>query len=133
MMEASIALAATLLPAIEPVEYATIIPSTRSPLGRTVLKVGANTGGGRGCKCQSKHQTKARKQTSGAQAEATVASENAYGRGEEEEGRGGMGFGRLYLTGGDCRCCVRANPFHVCERVCACVRVCVCVCGCVWV
>ncbi|KAG2425174.1 hypothetical protein HXX76_013928 [Chlamydomonas incerta] len=38
VMEAAIALAATLLPAIEPVEYATIIPSTRSPLGRTVLK-----------------------------------------------------------------------------------------------
>ncbi|KAG2434013.1 hypothetical protein HYH02_012473 [Chlamydomonas schloesseri] len=38
VMEASIALAATLLPAMEPVEYVTIIPSTRSPLGRTVLK-----------------------------------------------------------------------------------------------
>ncbi|GFR46161.1 hypothetical protein Agub_g7689 [Astrephomene gubernaculifera] len=38
VMEAGISLAATLLPAIEPVEYVTIAPSTRSPLGRTVLE-----------------------------------------------------------------------------------------------
>jgi hypothetical protein len=38
-MEASIALAATLLPAIERVERVTIQPSTQSPLGRTVLEV----------------------------------------------------------------------------------------------
>ena len=44
VMEASIALAATLLPAIEPVERVTIAPSTKSPIGRTVLKV---RGGGR--------------------------------------------------------------------------------------
>lgn len=42
VMEAGISLAATLLPAIEPIEYTTILPSTRSPLGRTVLQVGAN-------------------------------------------------------------------------------------------
>ncbi|GLI63674.1 hypothetical protein VaNZ11_006712 [Volvox africanus] len=38
VMEAGISLAATLLPAIEPVDYITIQPSLRSPLGRTVLK-----------------------------------------------------------------------------------------------
>ncbi|KAG2487345.1 hypothetical protein HYH03_014060 [Edaphochlamys debaryana] len=38
VMEAGISLAATLLPAMEPVDYVTIVPSTRSPLGRTVLK-----------------------------------------------------------------------------------------------
>lgn len=41
VMEAGISLAATLLPAIEPIDYTTILPSTRSPLGRTVLQVGA--------------------------------------------------------------------------------------------
>ena len=39
VMEASIALAATLLPAIEPVERVTIQPSMKSPIGRTVLTV----------------------------------------------------------------------------------------------
>ncbi len=40
VMEAGISLAATLLPAMEPVDYVTITPSARSPLGRTVLQVG---------------------------------------------------------------------------------------------
>ncbi|GBF88960.1 cell division protein [Raphidocelis subcapitata] len=38
VMEASISLAATLLPAIEPVDHVTIVPSAKSPLGRTVLE-----------------------------------------------------------------------------------------------
>ena len=37
-MEASISLVATLLPAIEPVDFTTILPSVKSPIGRTVLK-----------------------------------------------------------------------------------------------
>jgi len=36
--EASISLVATLLPAIEPVDFVTILPSSKSPIGRTVLK-----------------------------------------------------------------------------------------------
>lgn len=39
VMEAGISLASTLLPAMEPIEYVTIAPSSRSPMGRTVLKV----------------------------------------------------------------------------------------------
>jgi len=38
VMEGSISLVATLLPAIEPVDYVTIMPSAKSPIGRTVLK-----------------------------------------------------------------------------------------------
>jgi cell division protease FtsH len=38
VMEASISLVATLLPAIEPVDFTTILPSVKSPIGRTVLK-----------------------------------------------------------------------------------------------
>jgi len=38
VMEAAISLTATLLPAIEPVDYVTISPSNKSPIGRTVLK-----------------------------------------------------------------------------------------------
>lgn len=37
IMEAGIALTATLLPAIEEVDYVTIVPSSKSPIGRTVL------------------------------------------------------------------------------------------------
>jgi len=45
-MEASIALTATLLPAMERVERVTIVPSAKSPLGRTVLEVrGLGRGG----------------------------------------------------------------------------------------
>ena len=40
VMEASISMMATLLPAIEPVDYVTVTPSAKSPIGRTVLKVG---------------------------------------------------------------------------------------------
>ncbi len=40
-LEAGISLTATLLPAIEPIDFVTIVPSVKSPLGRTVLKVGA--------------------------------------------------------------------------------------------
>jgi len=39
VMEASISLIATLLPALEPVDYVTVTPSAKSPIGRTVLKV----------------------------------------------------------------------------------------------
>ena len=39
VMEASISMVATLLPAIEPVDFVTILPSVKSPIGRTVLKV----------------------------------------------------------------------------------------------
>jgi hypothetical protein len=46
VMEGAIALAATLLPAIEPVDHVTIVPSSKSPIGRTVLEVGAGTGQG---------------------------------------------------------------------------------------
>lgn len=38
VMEAAISMVATLLPAIEPVDFVTILPSTKSPIGRTVLK-----------------------------------------------------------------------------------------------
>ncbi|KAF5833193.1 hypothetical protein DUNSADRAFT_10543 [Dunaliella salina] len=38
VMEASISMVATLLPAIEPVDYVTVTPSAKSPIGRTVLK-----------------------------------------------------------------------------------------------
>lgn len=41
VMEASISMVATLLPAIEPVDFVTIMPSTKSPIGRTVLQVSA--------------------------------------------------------------------------------------------
>ena len=44
VMEASISLVATLLPAIEPVDFVTILPSVKSPIGRTVLKVGGGGG-----------------------------------------------------------------------------------------
>jgi hypothetical protein len=37
-MEAGISLVATLMPAIEPVEFVTILPSVKSPIGRTVLE-----------------------------------------------------------------------------------------------
>jgi len=37
-IEAGVCVAATLLPAIEPVEKATAVPSSRSPVGRTVLR-----------------------------------------------------------------------------------------------
>lgn len=39
VMEAAISTVATLLPAIEPVDYVTVTPSAKSPIGRTVLKV----------------------------------------------------------------------------------------------
>lgn len=47
VMEAGISMAATLLPAIEPVDYVTILPSVKSPIGRTVLSpnVGRHTTG----------------------------------------------------------------------------------------
>lgn len=50
-MEAGICLAATLLPAIERVEYVTILPSVKSPVGRTVLEpnVGRHTTGAPRC------------------------------------------------------------------------------------
>ncbi|KAJ9526816.1 hypothetical protein QJQ45_017440 [Haematococcus lacustris] len=38
LVEAGICLVASLLPAIEPVDYVTALPSARSPVGRTVLK-----------------------------------------------------------------------------------------------
>ena len=47
VMEGGISLVATLLPAIEPIQYTTIVPSSRSPVGRTVLEV-SHGGGGRG-------------------------------------------------------------------------------------
>lgn len=47
VLEAGIATTATLLPAIEPIEYVTIIPSFKSSIGRTVLtpNVGRHTAG----------------------------------------------------------------------------------------
>lgn len=39
VMEGGISLAASLLPAIEPIDYVTVVPTSRSPIGRTVLKV----------------------------------------------------------------------------------------------
>ena len=45
VMEAAISMVATLLPAIEPVDFVTIMPSVKSPIGRTVLKVGGGRGG----------------------------------------------------------------------------------------
>ncbi len=49
VMEAGIAVAACLLPAIDPLDYVTAAPSSKSPVGRTVLKpnVGRYTTGGR--------------------------------------------------------------------------------------
>jgi hypothetical protein len=43
-MEACISMVATLLPAIEPVDFVTIQPSIKSPIGRTVLKVSPGVG-----------------------------------------------------------------------------------------
>lgn len=40
VIEAGFCLAASLLPAVEPIDYVTILPSIKSPIGRTVLKVG---------------------------------------------------------------------------------------------
>jgi ATP-dependent Zn protease len=40
VVESGYCLAAALLPAIEPIDYVTILPSIKSPVGRTVLKVG---------------------------------------------------------------------------------------------
>jgi hypothetical protein len=37
VLEAGIAMAAALLPAIDPVDYVTALPSSKSPVGRTVL------------------------------------------------------------------------------------------------
>jgi hypothetical protein len=37
-MEGSIALVATLMPALERVQYVTLAPSIKSPIGRTVLE-----------------------------------------------------------------------------------------------
>ena len=48
VMEAAISMVATLLPAIEPVDFVTIMPSVKSPIGRTVLKVGKGKVGGGG-------------------------------------------------------------------------------------
>jgi ATP-dependent Zn protease len=39
VVEAGFCVAAALLPAIEPIDYVTILPSIKSPVGRTVLKV----------------------------------------------------------------------------------------------
>lgn len=39
VVESGYCLAAALLPAIEPIDYVTILPSIKSPVGRTVLKV----------------------------------------------------------------------------------------------
>jgi ATP-dependent Zn protease len=39
VIESGYCLAAALLPAIEPIDYVTILPSIKSPVGRTVLKV----------------------------------------------------------------------------------------------
>jgi len=41
VVEAGFCVAAALLPAIEPIDYVTIVPSIKSPIGRTVLKVRA--------------------------------------------------------------------------------------------
>jgi ATP-dependent Zn protease len=41
VVESGYCLAAALLPAIEPIDYVTILPSIKSTVGRTVLKVGA--------------------------------------------------------------------------------------------
>lgn len=43
VIEAGFCLAAALLPAVEPIDYVTILPSIKSPVGRTVLKVGERT------------------------------------------------------------------------------------------
>ena len=40
VVESGYCLAAALLPAIEPIDYVTILPSIKSTVGRTVLKVG---------------------------------------------------------------------------------------------
>lgn len=45
VVESGYCLAAALLPAIEPIDYVTILPSIKSTVGRTVLKVGAWFGG----------------------------------------------------------------------------------------
>lgn len=44
VVESGYCLAAALLPAIEPIDYVTILPSIKSPVGRTVLKVGFSFG-----------------------------------------------------------------------------------------
>lgn len=46
VVESGYCLAAALLPAIEPIDYVTILPSIKSPVGRTVLKVGPHWCGG---------------------------------------------------------------------------------------
>lgn len=51
VVESGYCLAAALLPAIEPIDYVTILPSIKSTVGRTVLKVGAGGWMGFGVGC----------------------------------------------------------------------------------
>jgi ATP-dependent Zn protease len=44
VIEAGFCVAAALLPAIEPIDYVTLLPSIKSPVGRTVLQVRSRRG-----------------------------------------------------------------------------------------